>query len=158
MPPTNLGPAARPANPDAPIDIAGVTAGERRLVETVHAQAARVVETTSGKQRGPVLTGAMDRVTGEIFFGQNTGFPKQAHPALQAALDAFTGPPVPFKGVPGEHSEFNAINQGLVARPGATISDFAFYSVRLRGTAKGDQILMCGNCSAVLKDAKDLTR
>lgn len=122
------------------------------------AKAAQVVGSQSIRQRGPVLTGAMDRRTGDVFFGQNTGIPSPLHPELGAALDAFPGPAAAGKGIPGTHSEFNAINQGLFARPGSSVKDFVFYSVRLRGAAQGNQIMMCSNCASILKGAQDLTR
>ncbi|BDZ53053.1 hypothetical protein GCM10025870_01260 [Agromyces marinus] len=127
-----------------------------RLVSAVDNEAARVVASQSIRQRGPVLSGAMDRTSGAIFFGQNTGVPSPLHGELKAALDAFPGPPAAGKGIPGTHSEINAINQGLYARPGSTISDFVLYSVRLRGAQQGSQIMMCPNCSGILNGAEDL--
>jgi RHS repeat-associated protein len=135
-----------------------VAASADDLVSAVDAQAARVVGSQSIRQRGPVLTGAMDRQTGDVFFGQNTGIPSPLHRELAAALDAFAGPGAAGKGIPGTHSEFNAINQGLFARPGASISDFLLYSVRLRGSDQGSQIMMCPNCANILKGAEDLFR
>jgi len=133
-----------------------LAAGTDNLVSAVHSRAATVVASQSIRQRGPVLTGAMDRQTGEVFFGQNTGIPSPLHSALGAALDAFSGPGAAGKGIPGAHSEFNAINQGLFARPGAAISDFLLYRVRLRGADQGSQIMMCPNCANILKGAEDL--
>lgn len=40
------------------------------------------------------------------------------HPDIQQALDEFVGPGASGKGVPGAHSEINAVNQGLFAREG----------------------------------------
>jgi hypothetical protein len=73
-----------------------------------------------------VLTGALDTRTGDIFFGQNTGVPDPLAPELQTNLSNFEGPGDPFKGVPGAHSEINALNQGLFARAGWQLSDFLF--------------------------------
>ncbi|WP_406642519.1 DNRLRE domain-containing protein [Amycolatopsis sp. WGS_07] len=127
-----------------------------KLPAAVNAEAARVIAEESNRLRGPVLTGAMDLVTGEIFFGQNTGIPDPLHPLIATALSSFVGPPAYNYGIPGAHSEFNALNKGLFARDGAKIGDFVFYSVRLRGSRKMDQILKCPNCSQVLTDAEDL--
>lgn len=115
----------------------------------------KLFRTQSIRQRGPVLTGAMDRQTGAVFFGQDTGVPSPLHPELASALSRFTGAATPGKGVPGTHAEFNAINAGLFARPGSRISDFVFCSVRLRGAGQGEQILMCSNCSRILTGAED---
>jgi hypothetical protein len=105
---------------------------------------------------GPVLTGAMDTKTGDIFFGQNTGIPDPLHELLAQRIEDFEGPGEPYKGTPGEHSEINAVNQGLFARPGGQISDFIVYSVRLRAAAKGQQIPMCGNCRQILYDVNEV--
>ena len=85
-----------------------------------------------------------------MFFGQNTGIADPLHPDLQQRLAEFPGPGAPGKGIPGAHSEINAVNQGLFARPGSQINDFVFYSVRLRGAAQGDTIEMCPNCAWIL--------
>jgi hypothetical protein len=137
------------------IGTGAVDYGEK-LRAAVNAEAVRVMNEQSNRERGPVLTGAMDLKTGGIFFGQNTGIPDPVHPVLEATLGSFIGPPVPFKGERGSHSEFNAINQGLFAREGSVIADFVFYSVRIRGSRALDQIDMCKNCSAILGDVKDL--
>lgn len=125
-------------------------AGTAALQTAVDQRASEVIGSQSIRVRGPVLTGAMDTKTGDIFFGQNTGIPDPLHPDLQQALDEFPGPGAPGKGIPGAHSEINAVNQGLFARPGSQISDFIFYSVRLRGAAIGQPIEMCPNCAWIL--------
>ena len=66
------------------------------------------------------------------------------------------GPGAPFKGIPGAHSEINALNQGLVARPGSRLSDFLLYSVRLQRSGGSEQILMCQNCAQIVGGARDL--
>ena len=120
------------------------------LRTAVDQKASEVIASQSNRVRGPVLSGAMDTKTGEIFFGQNTGIPDPLHPLLRQRLDSFSGPGAPAKGIPGAHSEINAVNQGLFARPGSQIGDFTFYSVRLRGTIKGQPIEMCPNCAQIL--------
>jgi len=117
------------------------------LRAAVGQRASDVIANQSIRARGPVLSGAMDRQTGEIFFGQNTGIPDPLHPDLQQLLEDFPGPGAPGKGIPGAHAEINALNQGLFARPGSQISDFIFYNVRLRGAAIGEPIAPCPNCA-----------
>src|SRR5262249_45476619 len=43
-------------------------------------------EYQSIRARGPVLSGVLDTKTGDIFFGQNTGIPRNLHPALEERL------------------------------------------------------------------------
>lgn len=127
-------PGCSPAEPAAALQ----SAVEKRASEVIASQSTRV--------RGPVLSGAMDTQTDEIFFGQNTGIPDPLHPDLQALLDEFPGSGAPYNGIPGAHAEINALNQGLFARPGSQISDFIFYKVRLRGAAAGQYTAPCENC------------
>jgi hypothetical protein len=109
-----------------------------------------VVGSQSIRVRGPVLSGAMDTRTGDIFFGQNTGIPEPLAPELRSALEDFDGPGAAGKGIPGAHSEINAVNQGLLANPDSQISDYIFYSLRLRGALQGEPIEMCPNCAGIL--------
>ncbi|MFF1603598.1 RHS repeat-associated core domain-containing protein [Streptomyces mirabilis] len=113
-------------------------------------------EYQSNNARGPVLTGAMDNVTGKVTFGQNTGIPNNLHPVLQDRLDAFVGEGEPFKGVPGSHSEINALNEGLWARTGSTLEDFTVYNVRLKGTLKGQRIARCANCMQLTDGVREI--
>jgi hypothetical protein len=92
----------------------------------------------------------MDTRTGNIFFGQNTGIPDPLAPELRLALDNFDGPGAPGKGIPGAHSEINALNQGLLEDRDSEINGYIFYSVRLRGSLQGQPIGMCANCSTIL--------
>ncbi|HUZ39633.1 MAG TPA: YwqJ-related putative deaminase [Streptosporangiaceae bacterium] len=132
----------------APGACAAPEAGQAATLETaVNAKAAEVIASQSIRVRGPVLSGAMDTQTGDIFYGQNTGIPDPLHPDLQQLLDGFPGPGAAGKGIPGSHAEINALNQGLFARPGSQISDFIFYNVRLRGAAQGSYIAPCPNCA-----------
>jgi hypothetical protein len=131
----------------------------RNLVDGVQVRARFVAETESNKERGPVLSGALDTKTGQIFYGQNqANIPNNLHPDLQAALAAFQGPGAPLKGIPGSHSEVYAVNEGLHARQDAKISDFLLFSVRLQRSRLGEQILKCPNCAQILKEASDLWR
>jgi YwqJ-like deaminase len=129
----------------------------QKLVNGVQARARFVAETESNKVRGPVLSGALDTKTGQIFYGQNEAdVPGNLHPEIQAALADFKGPGAPLKGQPGSHSEVYAVNEGLHARQGAKISDFLLFSVRLQRKRLGEQILKCPNCAQILKGASDL--
>jgi hypothetical protein len=76
--------------------------------------------------------------------------PRHGDRYLQSALDCFDGPGAPYKGIPGAHSEINAVNQGLFADPGSSISDYIFYNLRLRGALQGEPIEMCSNCASIL--------
>lgn len=59
-----------------------------------------------------------------MLFGQNTRIPDPLHPDLHLAPDEFEGPRAPGKGIPGGHSEINAVDQGLFADPASRISDY----------------------------------
>jgi hypothetical protein len=105
----------------------------------------------SKSQRGPVLTGVLDTVTGQIFYAQNSqDLPEDLVPEMQSRLTEYLaslgGQRIPFKGEPGTHSEIHALNAALLVRPGAPMSDFLLYNVRLKGADKGQPILQCANC------------
>jgi RHS repeat-associated protein len=135
------------AGADAAVADAGQADTLRAAVEQQYQE---VVAGQSIRVRGPVLSGAMDTRTGDIFFGQNTGIPDPLAPQLRSAIDEFEGPEAPGKGIPGAHSEINAVNQGLLTNPGSQISDYIFYNVRLRGALQGEPIEMCPNCAGIL--------
>jgi YwqJ-like deaminase len=130
--------------------VAAEDGGAAALRGAVERQYQDVVGSQSIRARGPVLSGAMNTQTGDIYFGQNTGIPDLLAPQLRSALDEFDGPGAAGKGIPGAHSEFNAVNQGLLANPESQISDYLFYSVRLRGSLQGEPIDMCSNCAGIL--------
>lgn len=110
----------------------------------------------TNRERGPVLTGAMDNVTGNVTFGQNTGIPSPLHPTFQDRIANFEGEPAPYKGVPGSHSEINALNKGMLARPGSTPEEFTVYNVRLKGTLKGQRIVRCDNCLQITDGVREI--
>ena len=104
---------------------------ERRLVEetTRKAQATSTpgnAEYLSNSVRGPVLTGVMDKQTGEIFYGTNNkgqNIPRDLHPLLrdrlkklQEAIGRGEFKPGETCGLPGWHSEIYALDQALKAR------------------------------------------
>ncbi len=76
---------------------------------------AEVLLDLTRKQRGAVVTGVTDSLTGEPFFGQNTGIPAKIVPLLEARISAYTSlvgdTPIYKLGVIGSHSEFNALNE-----------------------------------------------
>jgi hypothetical protein len=117
----------------------------------------------SSKKRGPVLTGAMDRLTGEIEFGQNGGgLPEPLHPSLAERINNRPAEAL-YPGGSGVHSEIHALNRLLwkretAGRPTIIDDNFSFYSVRLRGIAKGDPIVRCDSCAHLTDGAEDLAR
>jgi RHS repeat-associated protein len=110
----------------------------------------------TNRARGPVLTGAMDNVSGNITFGQNTGIPSPLHPTFEDRIANFEGEPAPYKGEPGSHSEINALNEGMLARPGSTLDEFTVYNVRLKGTQKGQRIIRCDNCQQITDGVREI--
>jgi RHS repeat-associated protein len=132
-------------------DTADVAADQLAALKTaVEQRYQEVLATQSNSARGPVLSGAMNTRTGEVYFGQNTGIPNPLAPQLRSAIEDFEGPGAPGKGIPGAHSEINAVNQGLFADPSSQISDYLLYNLRLRGALKGQPIVMCSNCTTIL--------
>ncbi|MEU6404623.1 YwqJ-related putative deaminase [Streptomyces sp. NPDC046985] len=113
------------------------------------------------RQRGPVLTGVKDRLTGDVKLGQNGGdFPNNLHPSLAARLEG-DGADGWYPGSSGVHGEIHALNDLLWGREAAGLSteiddSFVFYSMRLRGSAQGQQILRCGSCFTLTGGADEL--
>lgn len=103
-----------------------------------------------------MLTGALDNATGDITYGHNTGIPNPLHPTFQDRIDNFEGEGADFKGVPGSHSEINALNEGMLARPGSTLEEFTVYNVRLKGTLKGQRIIRCDNCQQITDGVREI--
>jgi hypothetical protein len=118
-------------------------------------------EYQSINQRGPVLSGVKDRLTGDIRLSQNYGgLPDSLHPSLASHLDEFGGIN-PYTGSSGVHGEIHGLNELLWARESAGLStaiddSFAFYSVRLRGAASGQQIPRCSICQIFTSGADEL--
>ncbi len=107
------------------------------------------------KRLGPALAGVMDRKTGSVYFGRNaTGpqLPKVMAPRLQEALsnmpkdvlDSY----IKTHGA-GSHAEIYALNDAMLARPGATPQDFLLYVVNAGGKAptRGMPIPRCPHCA-----------
>ena len=110
----------------------------------------------SNAEAGPVLTVVRDRVSGELFDGQNLGaIPDKLHPLLQNRLDAYLaangGNLNAVWGVPGSHSEIAALNQALLRRealglPVKSLEEFSMYNVSLWNNRLGTPVPRCGNC------------
>ena len=92
---------------------------------------------------------------GSVYFGQNTGIPSPIDSTIAGRIEGFVGPGAPGKGVVGAHSEISAVNEGILANPGSSPSDFAVYNLRLRGSQQGQSIPMCSNCRAILSDVEE---
>lgn len=143
---------------------------------------------------GPCLSVAYDKVTGKVYYGQNTdGRPSPMHPILadnadraarenhekgydkpykKTVSDGKGGtkeitvqPPYgmyPMKGVPGDHSEVNAVNKGMVEREEASKTnsdippphpnDYTVHNTNTNGQGQGEGQgkPCCPNCKRVL--------
>ena len=130
---------------------------------------------TSDSAMGPCLSIVKDLETGQVFYGQNTGKqPENLAPPLQertnavvAANEAKSPAPEGYppgwtrdKGIPGSHSEVQALNQGMQARPGSTPEDFAVHNVRTQTNKNGnagDPMPRCDNCKPITDGVIPLT-
>ena len=110
-----------------------------------------LLETQSNRERGAVLATVMDTKTGQIFFGQNSGLPATLEPRLGERLLAYpeNWRPIYEKAAPGTHAEFGALNDALLARPGAEMSDFMVNTIWLRGSRSGLPIPRCPHCETL---------
>ncbi|RRR99687.1 YwqJ-related putative deaminase [Glycomyces terrestris] len=113
----------------------------------------------TNRERGPVLSGILDRKTGKVHFGQNHADPPDdLHPSIQARLDARNAdiesgrvPTPEFLNKPGSHSEVYAWNEALKDRPDAKPEDLIVDNIRLKGSKKGEFIECCANCSSIVE-------
>jgi RHS repeat-associated protein len=120
---------------------------------------------------GPCVSLAYDKKTGKVYYGQNTRErPDPMHPILEDNADKAAEwnkknfpnvkPPgmYPMKGVPGDHSEVNAVNKGMIEREGDPNadkphpSDYTVYNVNTNGQGQqqGAGKPCCPNCQKVL--------
>ena len=129
-----------------------------------------LIKNKSKSQRGPVLTGVLDKKTGDIFYGINSKLEvSNLHPILQKRLDALkqrTGGkgnrPDYVNEIPGSHSEISAVNEALKAREaaGATITedvlgDFILHNKAIKGSGKGDFAPpRCPDCNELTKGVR----
>ena len=122
-------------------------------------------------QPGPCLSVAYDSKTGKTYYGQNTEKrPDPMHPTLARNATKAAGynkenfpnakPPgvYPRKGVPGDHSEVNAVNSGMLDRdkdPNADPphpNEYTVYNVNTNGQTQkaGEGKPCCPNCQKTL--------
>jgi uncharacterized Zn-binding protein involved in type VI secretion len=107
------------------------------------------------KRLGPALAGVMDRKTGLVYFGRNAPgpqLPKVLAPRMREAinnmpkdvLDSY----IKTHGA-GSHAEIYALNDAMLARPGAKPQDFLLYVVNAGGKAssRGMPIPRCPHCA-----------
>ncbi len=127
---------------------------------------------TSDSGMGPCLSIVKDLETGEIFYGQNTGKePADLSPPLQDRTNAVVAANQPTpegmppgwsrdKGIPGSHSEVQALNQGMKARPDSNPSDFALHNTRTKTNKNGnagEPMPRCDNCKPITDGVIPLT-
>jgi RHS repeat-associated protein len=128
------------------------------LAEMTYYRAEVLAET---RKPGAVVTGTMDTVTGEVFFGQNAEIPTRLHPILEQRLtffrEVFGEKPVAQLYYAGAHSEINSLNEALWARQAlygrplkpAELGEFMVHNVSLQGRFKLQPVYRCFNCSAL---------
>jgi len=130
---------------------------------TVQNKAQEIVSTMSNSKRGAVLTGVLDTRTGAISYGLNEGIPSDLHPLLRQRLDAYLkasqGNTPVTSGIPGVHSEINALNRALRAREalsgqpvtGQDLSEFLLHNRALRNPNITEFApTPCANCAAII--------
>ena len=113
----------------------------------------------ANKELGPVVSGAYDKTTGEIYISINNPdgtVPVDLHPDLQSRLDSM--PPdvrdsyLNTHGA-GSHSEIYAVNQALTANPGVNPDNILVYSNATGGVTKPvvyDPVPTCPHCAYIL--------
>jgi hypothetical protein len=110
---------------------------------------------------GPVLSGCLDKRTGEIFYSVNQGkVPMSMHPLLKARYEGYLagsgGVTPPRAGVPGAHSEVGALNKALWARdPAGKMTtlpegEFTMHNASLYRNKPEGVPPMCTNCSGII--------
>ncbi|MEZ4776019.1 MAG: YwqJ-related putative deaminase, partial [Bacteroidia bacterium] len=127
----------------------------RRLIRAVTAKSTEIINSTAtNKQKGPVITGVLDAMTGEIFYGQNTGVPQKLHPILELRYNGLINRtsglgnrPHYVNELPGSHSEINALNKALWSRQekygGVSekeLGEFLLHNRALRNPRQGEYI------------------
>ena len=141
--------------PKSAIPPAKLQLQQGQLRNAIAAEYSRLLGTgISPKKLGPALAGAMDMKTGKIYFGTNaTGnkIPNVLAPGLRARLEGM--PPEVLQGYikthgAGTHAEIYALNDAMLARPGAKPSEFLLYVVNAGGKAptRGLPIPRCPHC------------
>ncbi len=117
---------------------------------------------------GPVLSGVLNRETGEIFYGFNQlkgekNVMPDLHPVLEERRTQYLsearsqglGVEALGKEIPGIHSEVKAVSEALNnMSPNATSKDLEkllIFNVRTTGSGKGTSIVRCDNCQVLTK-------
>jgi RHS repeat-associated protein len=110
----------------------------------------------------PCISAAYDKKTGGVTYGQNRDErPQPMNPTLADNADAAgrfnkergsagTGMPpegLANKGIPGHHSEVNAVNEGMKKRPDSKPDDFVVYN---QNPDSGTPMECCRNCKITL--------
>lgn len=109
---------------------------------------------------GPAIAGVYDQKTGKVYTAINDvngNIPEQLHPLIeerilnmpQDVIDSYT-----FTKGAGSHAEVLALNQALLANPGANVDDFLVYVNRTLGTSKPVTEIpfhTCPHCNYILE-------
>jgi RHS repeat-associated protein len=115
---------------------------------------------TSPGARYPCLSLVVDRNTGKVSWGQNTGaVPKNPQPPLGDAInnrrEEYPDKPG-SRGSPGTHSEVHAMNQSLQDNPGSGPGDKAIYNIHSgtgdtdpTGKKEGEPMPCCKHCTPI---------
>ena len=145
------------------------------LVNETQAEALRVGATQGAKQRGPVLSGVKDPMTGETHYGQNVkDLPDDLHPVLSERVTAHKTElangrvnaseiDLSKAGQPGTHSEIMALDKAIKAREAVTgkpvtdaeLSDFMLHNRSLVPKTLGEGVPpRCANCWHITKGVR----
>ena len=137
------------------------------LVNETQEEAMQVGATQGTKARGPVLSGVKDSLTGQTYFGQNTGeIPDDLHPLLKNRITAYdtqlkagqvnaAESDLLRAGEPGTHSEVVALDKAIKAREAVTgrhmqeaeLKDFLLHNRSLRPNSLGEGVPpRCAHC------------
>jgi hypothetical protein len=132
------------------------------LSRTTKRKALDLKNALTNRERGPVLTGVRDTVTGEMFFKLNgKEVPRTIHTLLRERLESYNSSIAEGKikldsrwGQPGTHSDFLALNEALLRReslglPITDLQEFEMFNVSLWSNRVGTVVPRCGHCQAL---------
>jgi hypothetical protein len=146
------------------VDLVNETQAEAMRLGTVTSSGATA---ESNRERGPVLTGVKDPLTGKTHFGKNVEkIPEDLHPMLKGRVEAYISQRDAGKinaesddllraGVPGSHSEIIALDKAIKARESTTrqsmheseLSEFLLHNRSLMKKTLGQGVPpRCINC------------
>ncbi len=112
-----------------------------------------------GKGKGPVESGCLDRMAGRVL----TDFNHEAPPAVAPEIIVSrikSCPPGRHPSLPGSHSEVHVLGRSMMANPGAGLSNFLLYNLRLRSFKGGrplSPVERCGNCKFITEGVECLS-